>query len=430
MNLQESIKLIDKQEEFNELRELKETFINKWWKTSIGFPVLDKQNTYWYKRIKEKETNKFINEFIKMIKQYPSDAGMRKEWKMNIKEIINDFILKSDLVSLEDKELLLGKGLFQATEKFVNRAKEFDSSLEIQDIGQAMRNVWIMNIIQMLIGKKIELTPSIFGYSMLYPYTDNYLDDEEKSKEEKYTLSERFERKIAGEPIKSTTSYENKIYKLIDEINSEYERDKYPLVYKSLLYIHRAQTKSLKQHKEKSGPYEDDILGISIEKGGASVLADAYLINGNLRWEEAKFFFGYGVLLQICDDLQDAENDSNNNHITIISQLARKWPLDNVTNKLINFTLELLDNVECFNTDDINELKELIKKNCLQLILFSIAQNKKLYTRKYFKEIKRFFPYRVRYMRKLYKKLERKLSKLDESYNGVSTDKIIKEALV
>jgi hypothetical protein len=61
--------------------------------------------------------------------------------------------------------------------------------------------------------------------------------------------------------------------------------------------------------------YEKDILAMSIEKGGSSVLADAYLINGTLTEKEATFFFGYGVLLQICDDLQDGKKDLQEQHM-------------------------------------------------------------------------------------------------------------------
>jgi len=44
------------------------------------------------------------------------------------------------------------------------------------DIFQASRNAWTTNGLQIILGMPARLTPAIFGYSMLYPCTDNYLD--------------------------------------------------------------------------------------------------------------------------------------------------------------------------------------------------------------------------------------------------------------
>lgn len=404
-------------------------FSNIWWSTKKEFPKLNNKTSYWYKLKKERETNKFIDDFVKLIKKYSQDENKYELWQKEVKQLFHDFMNSSNLISKQDANILMNLALIQCTESFVNEARKFSSSMKLEDIGQAMRNVWIMNIIQMLLNKKIEFTPSIFAYSMLYPYTDNYLDDINISKEEKINISNRFEKRLIGEKIKFNNEYEKNLFDLVSRIESEYNRSKYKEVFESLLCIHRAQKKSLIQQDKKTGPYELDILGISFEKGGISVLADAYLVNGFLTQEQAEFFFGYGILLQICDDLQDALVDYKNGHMTIISQISKKWPLDNITNGLINFTFDLIDSAECFNCNNIKELKELIRKNCLLLILFAIGKNKNLYSKTYFKEIEQYFPYRTRYMNNFYKKLKKKYSNIKESYSGVPTEKIILDAL-
>ena len=67
---------------------------------------------------------------------------------------------------------------------------------------------------------------------------------------------------------------------------------------------------------------------ISVEKGGTSVLADAYLVCGNLDTELSDLMFGFGFVLQLIDDLQDAKEDCNNNHMTVFSQELNKERLD------------------------------------------------------------------------------------------------------
>jgi hypothetical protein len=68
------------------------------------------------------------------------------------------------------------ESLSRVTDEFINEAYEFDPSLTEEAVYQASRNVMIMNTFQMHLGIKVALTPSIFSYSLLYPYTDNYLD--------------------------------------------------------------------------------------------------------------------------------------------------------------------------------------------------------------------------------------------------------------
>lgn len=400
-----------------------------WWGVKSEFPKFTHETDYWYKRKKEKETDIFIESFVNEIKKFPSEGMKQRAWKQNVQILIDKFINNSNLVSEKDKEILLKDDLIQVTEDFIAEVKKFNTDINAEDIGQAMRNVWIMNLIQMLLGKSPKLTPSVFGYSMLYPYTDNYLDDTEISAEEKNRISDLFAKRLAGESVIPGNKYEESLFKLVEKIEGEYKRSSYPEVFESLLCIHNAQRKSLKQQGKLSSPYETDILGISIEKGGISVLADAYLVNGTLTEKQAAFFFGYGVLLQICDDLQDGTADYKDQHMTIISQLNRRWYLDNITNKLINFTYYIVDEMDVFNCENINELKTLICKNCINLILFAAAKNKIMYSRKYFKQIKKYFPYRTNYMTNLYKKLQKKYANIKESYNGVPTDQIIMYAL-
>ena len=64
----------------------------------------------------------------------------------------------------------------------------------------------------------------------------------------------------------------------------------------------RAQCRSLELLHRTASPYEVDVLGISLEKGGTSVLADGYLVAGSLTRPQAELAFGFGAYLQIVDD--------------------------------------------------------------------------------------------------------------------------------
>ncbi|MCJ7695484.1 MAG: hypothetical protein MUO40_08655, partial [Anaerolineaceae bacterium] len=68
---------------------------------------------------------------------------------------------------------------------FFEQARAFDPNISINEIIQATRNLWIANSQQMLLGIPPELTTTLFAYSMLYPISDNFLDDPLVSKMEK-----------------------------------------------------------------------------------------------------------------------------------------------------------------------------------------------------------------------------------------------------
>ena len=68
----------------------------------------------------------------------------------------------------------------------------------------------------------MRLTPSIFAYSMLYPYTDNYLDDPSTSLAAKLEFSGRFRQRLEGYAIAALNEQEATIWRLVEIIEEEY----------------------------------------------------------------------------------------------------------------------------------------------------------------------------------------------------------------
>jgi hypothetical protein len=409
---------------------LTDKYVRLWWELCRKPALkLGEVSDYWGKKRKEILTDRFISKFIDLIKNYPAAMEEKDEWKGRISFLVNDFIGRVTFIDGQEMKLLLSSGTLEATESFIKEAREFDSTMEIEDIGQAMRNVWIMNIAQMLLREPVGFTPSIFAYSMLYPYTDNYIDDADLDELDKKGYSVRFEKRLLGEAISPMNNHERNIFELVKLIEDQYPRHLYPNIYESLTGIHRAQNKSMLQHRIGTAPFDLDIMGISMEKGGASVLADAFLIKGKLTSKELDFFFAYGVMLQLCDDLQDVREDLENNHHTIFSITAEKWPLDSITDtlfNLVNYVAELIDNL---GLDDPVMFKSIIRRNCCLLMYFAVAKNRKYYTGEYFKSLKPYLPYSNWYMKSFYKKLTKKFKRLKPGYNGVNLEAILMEAI-
>ncbi len=156
-----------------------------------------------------------------------------------------------------------------------------------------------------------------------------------------------------------------------------------PRVYESLEVIHRAQTKSVLLLRRDEPPYGVDVLGISLEKGGASVLADGYLVAGDLTRPQAALFFGLGALLQLADDLQDVDSDARSGTLTVFSQTAGRWPLDRLVNRLFSFREVVLAEFHPGDAPGAAQLGDLMRGASLQLILGAVGAAPRHFTRGY-----------------------------------------------
>jgi hypothetical protein len=306
-------------------------------------------------------------------------------------------------------EAAFQRGFVDSTRIFVDRVKEFDPELQIENIYQALRNAWIMNSLQIYMNREVQFIDPIFAYSLIYPYTDNYLDSASESLEKKLSFISRLRCWLEGQDVPWQGWKEEKINLLIKMIEKHYERTSFPQVYQSLLAIFNAQLNSLVQQRGQILPFETDILGLSFEKGGASVLADGFLVNGTLEGDQSNFCFGFGVFLQLADDIQDLSVDKGNNHATVFSLPAGKYDLDKLANKLFRFVLRVVDSK--LDSRKVNEkrLKELIIRNCYLLILEAIGKNKTCFSRDYVQRMQCHFPIRYSQLQKLREKLRKKL---------------------
>ena len=395
------------------IRKLRDKCLSTWWATKSILPQIGDKISYGDKIKNERRIENFRKELFKTLKIIPENQKEEKVLRDRLFKQIKS--MEDEISNYEDSiiDFFIDSGYPKVTEDFIDQVKQFDPKMDVYDIFQAIRNVWIMNSIQILYGMEVKLTPSIFAYSMLYPYSDNYLDDSSISTGEKIEFNERFRMWLLGEKVDPLNSMEEHIYNLVKMIEGEFDRKEYPQVFESLLGIHSAQVGSLLQQKEKTMPFDKDIIGISFEKGGTSVLADAYLVRGRLNEEESQFMFSYGVLLQIIDDLQDIEEDLENIHMTIFSQLVGKYDIDPLINKLMNFIDDFFQNETTFNSEGAKRLKKVIE-DCSKIMIYeAISKNQKRFSREYIKEIEGASLVRLSYLKKVEKKFKNSFSSED-----------------
>ena len=305
----------------------------------------------------------------------------------------------------EDAVQLLTNDFLPAGTKLARWARQFDASLSMADIIQACRNAWTACGLQALLGEDIGITPSILGYSLLYPYSDNYLDRADVSAEAKLSFSHRFRNRLRGERLPTQSTREATLSTLVSLIEEQYPRVRYPQLYDSLLAIHRAQEESVAQIRGYDSSSDAELLRLSCAKGGSSVLADACLARGWLNEEEARFAFEWGVLLQLGDDLQDVHEDMQRGSATLFSRAAALGkPLDELVMQLLNFSERVGTRMDGLPSAS-RMLKDLLKMSWRSLIIGAVAESHEFFSSGFLDEAECCSPFRFAFLRARQKRL-------------------------
>jgi hypothetical protein len=307
---------------------------------------------------------------------------------------------------------LLTDGFLPVGAELAQWTRTFDPEMSMEDTIQAARNAWIACGMQALLGLPMKLTPSILAYSLLYPYSDNYLDQPGLRVAEKLEFSERFRQRLRGQRLTARNRREASVWTMVRLIEEEYPRLRYPQVFESLLAIHQAQEESIAQLGKGRGADRclgaEEVLRISCAKGGSSVLADACLVRPLLTLEESRFSFEWGVLLQLGDDLQDVAEDLQRGSLTLFTLAVKEGrPLDSLVRQLLHFSERVAEQMEEMENGSA-ALKELMRASWRLLILMAAADAQPFFSREFLVELEPCSGFRFAFLRKRKEKLSRR----------------------
>lgn len=375
-----------------------ENFLEMWNESATTFPDLKIMFSNNEKISKEKYLQQFFNDFKCENGPGKSCGDNMDQNKLfaSLKEMFREALGYSD----RQLNIIFSDQMYESTCEFIIAARKFDADLSIESIFQACRNVWIMNGVQFLLDRKVALTPSIFAYSMLYPYTDNFIDDPLISGTEKMEFSERFSQRLNNQKIAAKNLTEEKIFSLVAMIEREWDRELYPGVYKSLNGIHEAQTRSMFLLTGNCDLTPDRAMELCADKGGASVVADGFLIKGVLNNSQEEFLYMYGAYLQLLDDLQDLGEDSGSGLMTCFAMAAKEGRIDKCVNKLFWLARKIIDVMsQCDFTDRQNFLS-LIDKSFFLFIAASVLSNRDFVSNNYLARIEKYIPVSYDYAEK------------------------------
>jgi hypothetical protein len=391
----------------DQVRTLLAEMTSLWWSCPRSLPAFHNTFQPGEQADHEKQLERMVEGLLQELRRIPSSAAERSAWSDRLRPPLIAFARQSLRLEQRHIDFIEQSGIPQAGQEFARMARRFDPFISADDIYQAGRNVMSANLIQLILGLPVAVTPSVFAYSMLYPYTDNYLDDASISNETKRAFNRRFLHRLQGERVQPANEYESRISHLVEMIEDQWDRQCYPAVYESLVAIHAAQARSLSMVVPGASPFELDVLGVSFEKGGTSVLADGYLAAGDLTPAQARLLFGYGSFTQLMDDLEDIEQDRQDGRVTVFSQTAPHWPLDALTNRFIHFGRQIFGFMHDLDKRPPAVLDELLD-NCLDSILVdTVSRACAYYSREYLKAMETHLAFRFSALKRQRDKLAR-----------------------
>ena len=376
------------------------------------FPIFFEENGELFPRIGEaqkKENEALAEEFSKRlqkkVRQKPEEEQLLKQWEREMEQEMEgeftEFLARERIICLASRmegEVL--EAFKREAKRFIHRAREFDDTLDGGQIWQAMRNYLIYAMIVEMQGGKQNAGNPILAYSLLYPYTDNYIDNARILPEKKENYNRMIEKKLQGKEAVPENLLEEKTCLLLDMIMESYEGEAQKKVAKTLLELLHAQKYSIAQMG--NALEEEDVLRISIWKGSTSVLADYLFAAKDWDGNEENFYLKLGFILQLVDDLQDMEEDRKEGSHTLMT-MAKGKELEERVNRLIWLAWNTVRDFEPKNPGP----KEFVLENIVKIILLSAAANWQHFSKEYLKALEPYLPFPLGYIKKGKKQLKK-----------------------
>ena len=302
------------------------------------------------------------------------------------------------------KELL--EEFVREAKRFIDRVRAFDGELDQAQIWQAFRNYLIYAIIVDMQGERQNAGDQILAYSLLYPYTDNYIDNEKIPQECKERYNRMIADKLRGCGVTPQSPLEERTCLLLDMILGICSEPAEKKISGMLLQLLYAQSSSIGGRiTDVSGdiPVEkipekstEQILETSIWKGSTSVVADYLLSTPHWTQKEEKFYRKFGFLLQLIDDLQDIEEDRRSGNRTLMAQCRELSVREKYVNRLLWYSWRVLTEFEPVNP----RMKEFVLKNCVAIILDAASVNAQFFSKAYLEELQPYMLFSVEFIRK------------------------------
>ena len=302
---------------------------------------------------------------------------------------------------------LISNDFLPAGTELARWARSFDPALTQPDITQACRNAWTACGLQLLLGERAVLTPSILGYSLLYPYTDNHLDrTRHLGRSQAPVQHAASATACAATALVPGISREPAPWALVELIEGQYPRALYPQVFDCLLAIHRAQEESLAQLHSDAAASDAEILRITLRQR-RHLRARRCLFCTRLARPDRKA--GSPLTGACCCNsatiCRTSATISDRGSVTLFTRaIALGLPLDGLVTQLLNFSEEAGAAMDALPSGT-ETLKNLMRMSWRSLIIGAVAHASDFFSPAFLREAESRSPFRFDFIRARQKRL-------------------------
>ncbi len=135
-------------------RQLTSKYVDLWQSVGEATPCLGEIIGKRHQKATAREAERLLNDVAKQVERYPDTDRERHDWRDKLKEKLRRFGQKHLGWPDGYRRLLLADGFYETTIRFARQARAFDPSIRGEDVAQALRNVWIVGSIQMLLDSR------------------------------------------------------------------------------------------------------------------------------------------------------------------------------------------------------------------------------------------------------------------------------------
>lgn len=280
---------------------------------------------------------------------------------------------------------------------FLRNSRSFDPELNTSQIWQALRNYLIYGMICAMMNKNLKCHDSIMSYSLLYPYTDNYIDTSEHTLEQKSVFNQMIFDRLHGKDVTAQDYDSQKTKECLDMALNYLGSSKLDETAQMLLIMLDAQVESttymgLDPVTATASIYK--IFESLAYKGGVSVLIDYYYSTDSISDADAIFFLKFGLILQLADDIQDIAEDLENTSPTYYNVAETIAEREARLFELLHFVKTVFTDYQAPNSD----IQKFMLRNCELMLLFAVIRSKEYFSRELLMQIEPYIPFSYEYL--------------------------------
>ena len=121
----------------------------------------------------------------KHMKDFPQAVSAQKKWKEQGERTVLESMEHDVIFQMGKLPAEVRRQFLEATKEYFRQTRRYDRELGMEELVQGLKNYFVYFMLALAAGEGEWFQRAIWSYSLLYPYTDNFLDGDYSSAQKK-----------------------------------------------------------------------------------------------------------------------------------------------------------------------------------------------------------------------------------------------------